>query len=133
MSYAYCRAALTASINTYVDNLNAIRSEFPSSGELVSRLETLLAQDAGKRLEYSVEHLYEVLRPDSLAVLVQVLTWLTTRHYVDRIYRVVSATGAGVKDFGSVGDIPDVILDDAESGEEIPVTDKNIEVVYRVR
>jgi hypothetical protein len=99
---------------------------------MIARLESLLAEEASAGHEYSIEHLYEVLRPDSLAVLAQVLTWLTREHFVDRIYRVVAASGAGVGEFKSLVEIPDHIFDDVDTGEEIPVTDKNVEVVYRV-
>jgi hypothetical protein len=100
---------------------------------MITRLEALLGEQSSAGHEYSIEHLYEALRPDSLALLAQVLTWLTREHYFDRIYRVVAESGAGLRDFKSLGEVPKRILDDVDTGEEIPVTDKNIEVVYRVR
>ncbi len=115
--------------------LQNIRSDFPDSGEAINRLEALLSSDTGRPfIEYSLEHLYEVINPNSLTLLAKMLSWLTEHRYVDRIYRVVSPkSGAGLADYTSLRDVPNFIMDQVDTGEEIEVTDQNIEILYRLR
>lgn len=111
-----------------------IRKEFPASGETINRLESLLNEAGGAGAEYSLEHLYEVIHPDSLSMLAQLLTWLTEHRYVDRVFRVLSPrSGLGIQDFSSLREVPDRIFDAVDTESEIDVTDKNIEILYRIK
>jgi hypothetical protein len=117
-----------------VVRLRDIRKEFPGSGEAINRLEALLNEAKGAGAEYSLEHLYEVIHPDSLGVLAELLTWLTERHYVDRVFRVLSPrSGLGIQDFPSLGEVPDRIFDAIDTESEIDVRDDNIAVLYRLK
>jgi hypothetical protein len=122
------------STNIFVVKLLDIRSEFPDSGEAISRIEALLTGSGGARPEYSLEHLYEVVHPKSLRIMAEILSWLTEHRYIDRIYRVVSPkSGAGLADFTSLREVPHFIVDEVDTGEEIPITDENLEIVYRLK
>jgi hypothetical protein len=133
MRFVCCRIAHGKSTTTSVTRFPDIRSEFPGSAEAIGRLEALLSKERSSGSEYSLEHLYERIHPDSVAILAALLSWLTEHRYVDRIFRVVSPSGAGLRDYASLRDVPSRIRDDVDTGEEMEVTDKNIEVVYRLR
>jgi hypothetical protein len=114
-----------------VVNLSNIRSEFPSAEGAISRFERLLDEKKGK--EYPIEHLFELIEPGSLAVLAELLCWLTDHRYMRRVIRVVSPKNqGGLADYQSFADVPDSIVDELDMGEEIEVTDNMIQIFYRV-
>jgi hypothetical protein len=116
-----------------VAELKNIRKVFPQAESEISRMEKLLERGTTARSEYSLHDLYEVIHPDSVGTLAQLLAWMVQHHYATRIIRVVSPeTGAGLKDFKSMKELPKFIRDDVDTGTEIAVTDKNIEVLYRL-
>jgi hypothetical protein len=109
-----------------------IRKELPEAESLILRLRDLLARSSGTGHEYTIQHLYEVLKPKSLTQLSLVLGMLIERNLIDRIVRVTAASGAGLKDFSSFSEVPDRIFDGVDTGFEIPVTDENVQVIYRM-
>lgn len=121
-------------MNTSVVTLQNIRSDFPDASDAIARLEELLSEDSDAKPEYTLEHIYEVVHPSSLGTLAQILSWLMEHQYLERVIRVVSPESrAGLKDFLSLGDLPEYVFDDVDTGGQIPVTDKSIEVLYRLK
>lgn len=93
-----------------------------------------MGEAQGSHAEYSLKDLYEKVHPDSLSLMAALLSWLTEHRYMERVFRVISpVSGAGLKDYSSFKEIPDHILDEVDTGEQMEVTDKNIEVLYRLR
>lgn len=111
-----------------------LRSEFPFLRDAATRLEELLANAARQGdSEYTIQHLYEIVHPDSIAALVQALQWLIDHRYIDQIVRVMSPSGVGLADFASIAELPREIIDDADTGETLRVTDANVEVLYKIK
>jgi len=114
-----------------VVKLQSFRSVFPRAEEAAGRVELLLDEPKGS--EYSLEHLYKEIRPESISALAEMLDWLTAHKYLKLIYRIVSPNSrAGLAEFPSLSDVPDHVFDDVDTGRDIEVTTRAIDVIYRL-
>lgn len=120
-------------MSTYALKLKNIRKEFPDYGDVIERLEEVLAEAAPLHAEYSLDHIYELVHANSLGQMSELLVWLVKNHFVETIVRVKTPSGIGLRDYSSLGELPPSIFDNVETGSEIPVRDDNIEILYRIR
>lgn len=114
--------------------LQNIRNKYPAELEMITRLENLLGLEDAAVSEYSLEYLYETIHPDSISRLVEIISTLISDEILMRKIRVVSPeSGAGLRDFDSLTQLPDTIFDEVDTGKIVPVTDKMIEVLYSMK
>jgi hypothetical protein len=79
--------------------------------------------------EYTFDRLAEVTGADE-ATLSLILGELVRHKALHQIFRVESPSGGGIDDFDSFNDVPDTIKDWRADDREIPVTSRNLRVIY---
>ena|ERR1039457_6637573 len=98
---------------------------------VTAKLKRLLAAHSGVASEYTLNDLYDLLRPDSREGLAMVLAELVKQGKIKQVIRVVSPKKqGGIKDFDSLNDIPHSIHD-WRTDTEIEVRPDDLRVVYK--
>jgi len=82
----------------------ALKAELSQNPFTLQRFETLL-NEPDARAEYSLEELFDSLKPESLGDFAEFLGTLVKRGFFARCYRVVTP-GALLQEYGSLGDVP---------------------------
>lgn len=100
----------------------------PSDRATTERLGEIFAR-SDERV-YTADRLYDLASPTSMASLVRILFELVSNGIVDTVVTVEAPGGGGVKDYGSIDEVPDEV-DDWRSGGRIQVDPSNIRVYYR--
>ena len=80
--------------------------------------------------EYSFAHLVQKLSPPSPETLARVLAALALDHVIDKVIRVESRGGGGIKDFASLQDVP-ARIEDWQAGTEIVITPSDLKVLFK--
>ncbi len=113
-------------------NLGNITSKFHEGLGPTVRLNRLASHwHAGE--VYTFDHLYQEISPSSPTNLSLILAELVRRGLLEKLVRVESPfTGGGIRDFGSVEDVPETIYD-FHSDREIEIQPDNLRVLFRVR
>ena len=119
---------MSSSLNTY-SNLIA---KFPSHSRSVKRLKKAVRPGKRKRdVEFTFEHLLNVVRPESDAVLALMLTDIAREGGCNRVVRVQSReTRGGLGDYSSVTEVPREIHDEF-SDTVFEIQPDDLLVVYR--
>lgn len=108
--------------------------EFPEEPAAIQRLLELL-RDATSRVgrrEYRADRLYDLVRPSSYRVLIQILTSAVDKGMLNRTFRVLSSSGGGIGDFPAVKEIP-LVLYDSRMGRDVEVSTDDIELIFVVQ
>jgi hypothetical protein len=111
-------------------NLGEITSKFHESRGTTRRLERLASSWQPGDV-YTLDRLYDLVEPSSMRVLSLILGELTRHGILQQLVRVESPTGAGIKDFSSILDVPHTIHD-SHSDRDIEVGPENLQVVFKV-
>jgi hypothetical protein len=111
-------------------NLDEITSKFHEGRGTTRRLEKLASSWRPGDV-YTLDRLYDLVAPSSMQALSLILGELTQRGILQQLVRVESPTGAGIKDFSSILDVPPTVHD-WHSDTDIEVGPENLEVVFKV-
>ncbi|MCF7645985.1 hypothetical protein KQ944_12495 [Bacillus subtilis] len=88
--------------------------------------------NSSKRLEYPFNRILELVDAPSSTVLNLALSKLVLEHKLEVFYRIRSPlTGAGIKEFRSILDIPETIYDDTADNYFAVNIEKDVETIYR--
>jgi hypothetical protein len=112
------RDALDASESIYEDRENS---------ELGEDILRLLYRSNG---EYTFPLLFEKLHPESTTALTSTLADLVWNDKIKRIIRVESPSGGGIKDFGSIEEVPNQIFD-WRTDQTLRVRPNNLVTIFR--
>ncbi|MGB8166254.1 MAG: hypothetical protein WCF18_02110 [Chthoniobacteraceae bacterium] len=106
-------------------NLRALASNRPQDAALIDKLDGFLTPGR----EYTFDRLVELTGADE-ATLSLILGELVKHKFLHQIFRVESPAGGGIDDFESFKDVPVTIKDWRAGDREIPVTSRNLRIVY---
>lgn len=108
--------------------------EFPEESAAVGRLLELVrdGQTRPGRREFRPNRLYELLRPSNYRVLVQILSSAEDKGLMTRVFRILSRSGGGIGDYGSITDIPLEVFDD-RIGRRVEVSQDDIEMIFIIK
>lgn len=113
--------------------LETLIKQFPEEREALQRLQEHLSRwmQSSKYKEFTWERACELVEPHSQNVLLEVLSELCEEGVISSRVRVMSPSGAAIKDFLSVLDVP-LKLNDWSNGQEILVDLDNLKTVFIV-
>lgn len=99
----------------------------------MKRLESLFKDiQEGREPTYTIEHLYQKIRPSSLETFTLILSELAHRGLIEKIIRLESpTTGGGIADYSTLLDVPDEIYD-PRSDRQIEVRPENLRVLFKL-
>jgi len=112
-------------------NLGNITSKFHEGLGTTVRLNRLASHWHPGEV-YTFDHLYQEISPSSTQNLALIVAELVQRGFLEKLVRVESPTGGGIKDFPSVEDVPERIYD-FHSDREIEVQPDNLRILFKVR
>jgi hypothetical protein len=112
-------------------NLGNITSKFHEGLGTTVRLDRLASHWHTGEV-YTFDHLNQEISPSSTQNLALIVAELVQRGFLEKLVRVESPTGGGIKDFPSVEDVPDTIYD-FHSDREIEVQPDNLRILFKVR
>ena len=110
------------------EKFSALTSEFPEEREAIEQLGELIG--VGQRREMTLDHLILNLHPHSDINLARILERLVFDGTIGRAYRVESpGTHGEIQRYSTPDDIPPEVFD-WHTGTILPVTPRNLQVVY---
>lgn len=116
--------------------LSSLIVDFPEETESIERLITflrnkILSQSEGKKIYLKLERILSAANPKSTATFAVVMTEILKLEVLEIILRVESVAGGGIKDFGSLLDVPKVIFDWRRSiNVEVSIDDVNTYYIF---
>ena len=115
-------------MNTSSIEFGALTSQYPAESRAIERIEHIFDK---KGAEHPLENVFDLAKPSSSYVLVNMMMKLVELGLLKQCYRVQSTSGnGGIGDYDSLPDIPDVIYDHF-LGREVLIDFDSIKVIYK--
>ena len=111
--------------------LKSLITKFPSERDTIKRLENLLRQGKEQDRVYTASRLTKILEPSSAWTFSFLLKDLASQGLLEQVMRLYSTSGAGLKDFEDLDQIPETFFDHT-TDSDIDVSMDDIEVVYKI-
>ena len=116
----------------YSMNFENLTASFPNDKDAILRIAELIEENSkAKKAFFSVTRITDRAAPISQFTLAYVLQQLESSGILRKIIRVTSKEGVGIKDFTSILDIPETILD-RNRDINIVVEPEDLKIFYQV-
>lgn len=112
-----------------LEKFDSLIHEYPDEADTAERLLVLL-KTAKPRSEYTVDRLFDQIKPKSSYLFTQFLDSAVQLGVLSRVFRVESPAQGGIGDFLSYLDVPPVIYDWRQD-IDISVLPKNVEPIFK--